>query len=64
MLPILVEQSWYQRVWLTPRAQPRAERLSLGARLAVRRLASAVIAVSALLSSRLRQADESSPSFR
>jgi hypothetical protein len=64
MLPLHVDQSWYEHAWLTERAPSRAARLSLRARLVVRRLARAMSAVAALFSLRLQQACDSSPSIR
>jgi len=64
MLSLLVERSWYERAWLTERAPSRAAQIGRRARLLARRLARATSAVATLLSSRLQQARELSPSIR
>jgi hypothetical protein len=64
MLPLHVEQSWYERTWLTDRAPSRAAGFSLRAHRVARRLARAMSAVAALYASLLQQASDSSPSFR
>jgi hypothetical protein len=64
MLPFHVDQSWYNRAWLTERAPSRAARLSLRARLVAQRLARAMSAVAALFSLRPQQGSDSSPAFR
>jgi|KBSSwiStaDraftv2_1062776.scaffolds.fasta_scaffold5041323_1 hypothetical protein len=63
MLPFHVDQSWYERAWLTERAPSRAARFSLQARIVARRLTHAIGAVAALYASRQPTSD-SSPSFR
>jgi len=64
MLAVHVDQSWYERAWLTARAPSRAARLSLRARLVARRLARAMSAVAARYELLLQRASDSSPSFR